>query len=194
MSTQAEALADIVKALRRRGRRFALVGGLAVSIRSEVRFTRDVDIAIVALTDAEVEALIRELRVDGYTPVAVVEHETTKRIATVRLASKTGVVVDLLIASSGVEAEIVERSTTVSFDLVGLVPVAAPEELLAMKVLSMTDARLQDRIDALNLLAVPGLDLERVRSLLHLIRDRGYARKQDLDAKLAAIRTQRVEA
>ena len=190
MSTQAEVLDHIVKALQRRGRRFALVGGLAVSIRSEVRFTRDVDIAVVASSDAEVEALILELRGDGYTPVAIVEHESAKRIATVRLASKRGVVVDLLVASSGVEAEIVDRSTTVSFALVGLVPVAAPEELLAMKILSMTDARLQDRIDAVNLLAVPGLDLERVRSLLRLIRERGYARMQDLDAKLAAILAQ----
>jgi predicted nucleotidyltransferase len=39
------ALAAIARELSERGRRFALVGGLAVSVRSEVRFTRDVDIA-----------------------------------------------------------------------------------------------------------------------------------------------------
>jgi hypothetical protein len=37
------ALAAIARELTERGRRFALVGGLAVSVRAEVRFTRDVD-------------------------------------------------------------------------------------------------------------------------------------------------------
>lgn len=40
-------LATIARELRDRKIRFALVGGLAVSLRAEVRFTRDVDLAIV---------------------------------------------------------------------------------------------------------------------------------------------------
>jgi hypothetical protein len=40
------ALAAIYGELVRLGRRFALVGGLAVSVRAEVRFTRDVDIVV----------------------------------------------------------------------------------------------------------------------------------------------------
>lgn len=51
-------LGDIVRHLRRLGRPFALVGGLAVSLRAEARFTRDVDLAIVAADDAEVERLV----------------------------------------------------------------------------------------------------------------------------------------
>ncbi len=39
-------LSDIAALLRRQRVPFALVGGLAVSIRGEVRFTRDVDIAV----------------------------------------------------------------------------------------------------------------------------------------------------
>lgn len=38
-------LGDIVRHLQRLGRPFALVGGLAVSLRAEPRFTRDVDLA-----------------------------------------------------------------------------------------------------------------------------------------------------
>lgn len=67
MSSQDDALRDIVASLRRRDRRFALVGGLAVSVRAEVRFTRDVDIALVAQADDDVERLIRELRGDCRT-------------------------------------------------------------------------------------------------------------------------------
>jgi hypothetical protein len=39
---------------------FALVGGLAVSIRTEPRFTRDADLAVALANDAEVEALIHD--------------------------------------------------------------------------------------------------------------------------------------
>jgi|GEM_PF-4672787 len=36
---------EMARALEARERPFALVGGLAVSVRGEVRFTRDVDLA-----------------------------------------------------------------------------------------------------------------------------------------------------
>jgi len=41
---------------------FALVGGLAVSARTEPRFTRDADIAVAVASDAEAEGLTRDLR------------------------------------------------------------------------------------------------------------------------------------
>jgi hypothetical protein len=153
-----------------------------------VRFTRDVDIAVAVADDAEAESLTYELRLAGYTAVASVEHETRHRLSTVRLMSPSGVKVDLMFASSGIEAEIVDRATQIDFEGAGSVPVANAEELLAMKVLSMTDARLQDRIDAQHLLQfTPGLDISRVREHLARITERGYAREQDLDAKLAVV-------
>jgi hypothetical protein len=116
-----------------------------------------------------------------------------KRLATVRLRSPSAVVVDLLAASSGIEAEVVGRAELVTIEGAGTVPVARAEELLALKVLSMTEARPQDRIDAVNLLAVnPELDVEVVRELLALIDQRGYGRGQDLGAKLDALLTARV--
>ncbi len=172
----------------RLGRRFALVGGLAVSVRAEVRFTRDVDIAVIVADDSEAELLTHDLRLAGYTAVASVEHETRHRLSTVRLMSPSGVKVDLLFASSGIEVEIVDSATPIDFDGAGSVPVANAEELLAMKVLSMTDSRLQDRIDAQRLLQfTPKLDITRVREHLARITSRGYAREQDLEAKLAMV-------
>jgi Nucleotidyl transferase AbiEii toxin, Type IV TA system len=53
--------------------RFALVGGMAVSLRAEVRFTRDIDLAIDTATDAEV--LVFALRDEGYRVKALVERE-----------------------------------------------------------------------------------------------------------------------
>jgi hypothetical protein len=125
------ALAHIAAELRKRSRPFALVGGLAVSIRGEVPFTRDVDVAIAASADAEVEKLVRELAPAGYAIIA------------------------------------------------------RAEELLALKVLSMTERRPQDRMDAESLLAVnPDLDLGTVRDLLARITARGFNRGQDLNEKL----------
>jgi predicted nucleotidyltransferase len=173
--------------LRRRGTPFALVGGLAVSARGDVRFTRDVDVA-VALDDDAVEALVRDLRAAGYRIDTLLEHETAGRIATVRMRTRSGILVDILSASSGIEPEIVAGATTMTLPEAGEVAVAQREELLAMKILSMTDRRLQDRIDARALIANnPSLDVERVRLRLRQISERGFDRDQDLAAKLAAI-------
>jgi predicted nucleotidyltransferase len=176
----------IARALEARGRRFALVGGLAVSLRAEVRFTRDVDLAVVAQDDADLERLVLDLRREGYGTVAVVEDERHGRVAITRIRSGSGVIVDLLVASSGIEAEIVGDASPLSLGGTSL-PVAQADDLLAMKVLSMREARLQDRMDALNLLAIAPIDLERVRERLRLITARGYHRDQDLLAKLDAL-------
>ncbi len=182
------ALGQIAGELGRLGTPFCVVGGFGVSLRGEVRFTRDVDVAVLVKTDSEVEALVRELRARGYGVVALVEHDDVRRVATVRLRSPSAVAVDLLTASSGIEAEVIARSTTVAIEGVGAVPVAQAEELLAMKVLSMDDRRLQDRSDALKLIEInEELDLDRVREDLRLIEKRGFHRKQDLLAKLEGL-------
>jgi hypothetical protein len=54
---------------------FALVGGLAVSARTEPRFTRNADIAVVVDSDEQAEALIYSLKADGYSITALVEQE-----------------------------------------------------------------------------------------------------------------------
>jgi len=59
------ALAAICRELVRLGRRFASVGGLAVSVRAEVRFTRDVGIAVAVADDLEAESVTYELRSAG---------------------------------------------------------------------------------------------------------------------------------
>jgi len=174
--------------LKERHKCFALVGGLAVSARGEVRFTRDVDLAVAVSDDDDAERLVYDLHKAGYRPIASVEHESIARLSTVRLMSPQGVKVDLLFASCGIEQEIVARATFVDLPSIGVIPVARAEDLVAMKVLSMTDRRLQDRIDAMHLLDLAELDLDHVREALRVIRERGYDRGQDLEAKLASLR------
>jgi hypothetical protein len=183
------ALRDVASAIDRLRHSWALVGGLAVSARGEPRFTRDIDLAVAVADDPTAEALVHSLVGSGYRILASLDQEQVGRLATVRLEAPTegpaGVVVDLLFASSGIEAEVV-RDAEVLEVLPGLrVPVARRGHLLTLKLLSDSPGRPQDRVDIVALLreATPA-DLEEVRQLAVLISQRGYARGRDLLSSL----------
>ena len=175
--------------LSRTGCPFALVGGLAVSARTEPRFTRDVDLAVAVASDTEAEALIHRLRTAGYRIDTIVEQQAAGRMATVRLRlarAPHGIVVDLLFASSGIEPEVVAEAEMLEL-MPGLtVPIAATGHLIALKVLCRDDvARPQDLPDLRALLgAASGRDLEHARLALALITARGYHRGRDLAAEM----------
>jgi hypothetical protein len=94
----------------------------------------------------------------------------------------TGDVVDLLFASSGIEAEIVRAADVMEVFPEIKLPVASTGHLLALKVLSRDDAkRPMDRADILALLQTASKeDLAAARSALTLIEQRGYARGKSL--------------
>lgn len=171
---------------------WALVGGLAVSVRTEPRFTRDVDIAVAVRDDAEAESLVREHRDRGYELVALVEQDETGRLATARLAppdeDAAGVVVDLLFASSGIEPEIVAQAERLAV-MEGLqLPVARSGHLIAVKLLAEDAARPADRADLAALVrdAAPN-ELDRARRGIELIRARGFHRGRDLERALETL-------
>ncbi|MGH3896720.1 MAG: nucleotidyl transferase AbiEii/AbiGii toxin family protein, partial [Pseudonocardiaceae bacterium] len=64
--------------------RWALVGGFAVSVRTEPRFTRDVDVAVLVEDDSAAERLVRSLIDGGYRLDAIVEQDAVGRLATAR--------------------------------------------------------------------------------------------------------------
>lgn len=165
---------------------FALVGGLAVSARTEPRFTRDADVAAIVDSDEQAEAVVYRLKSAGYSIDALVEQEAVGRIATVRLSPSgkglEGIVVDVLFASSGIEREVVESAERLRI-LEGIeVPVATIGHLIALKVLSRDDVkRPQDLVDLRALLnAASDSDLGLARRSLALISARGYGRGRDL--------------
>jgi len=165
---------------------FALVGGLAVSARTEPRFTRDADVAVLVDSDEQAEELVYSLKAAGYSIDTLVEQEAVARLATVRLspagADLRGIVVDLLFASSGIEREVVQNAERLRV-LEGIeVPVARVGHLIALKVLSRDDVkRPQDLVDLRALLKVASeSDLNEARKACALIAERGYARGRDL--------------
>jgi predicted nucleotidyltransferase len=170
----------------------ALVGGLAVSVRAEPRFTRDIDLAIAVPDDHAAEAVARAFLSRGYLSVATIEQDAAGRLATLRLVRRQhgepGPVLDLLFASSGVEAEIVAAAELVEVFPGVTAALAGIGDLVALKVLARDDARRpQDRVDLHALLRTARTEeIARARDLLALVTHRGFHRGRDLEASLEA--------
>ena len=193
MSRIEAVLREVARHLDEAGRRWALVGGLAVSARTEPRFTRDVDLALTVADDRDAESVVAGLVARGYRPWAALEQVAASRLATVRLSpiheQATGMVVDLLFASSGIEPEVVSTAEPLEVLPELRIPVASIEHLIALKVLARDDRRRpQDRMDLLALLRVASPEqVARARAALALITARGFHRDKDLAADFAAL-------
>jgi hypothetical protein len=152
------ALQRTADVLRELGRPFALVGGLAVSIRVEPRFTRDIDLVVAISDDAAAERLVADLQARGFALQLSLEQRAMGRLAAVRMTPpkepEAGVVVDLLFASSGIEADICADAEVMEITVGIAIPVATAGHLLVMKVLSRSAERLQDETDLRALLRV----------------------------------------
>ena len=161
-----------------------------MSVRSEPRFTRDVDLAVAVRTDDEAELVVQRLLGLGFRTAAVVEQERHARLATVRVTLPgepvRGVVGDLLFASSGIESLVVEEAERLEVFPGRFVAVARAGHLIALKLLSRDDRdRPQDRVDLVALLAVANdEEIERARSAVRRIEELGFARGRDLTAAL----------
>lgn len=173
---------------------FALIGGLAVGARAEPRFTRDVDLGVSVDGDEEAERLLHAMTSRGYSIDTVIEHTKTGRLATARLRHRQDpeVFVDLLFASSGIEAELVDAAERVTYRPGMKLPVARVGHLIALKVLSESEARLQDRIDLRVLAGVANEeDWQTAETAVRLIRARGYHRGRALLRRLRGWRNGR---
>ncbi len=160
------------------------------------RFTGDVDLAVAVESDSEAERVVGGLLRRGYRLFKQLEHIDTHRFATARMllppalfANDESPVVDLLLATAGIEKEVVAEAEIL--EVVGgqRVPVARIGHLLALKLLSEDpDRRPLDAADIVALLrkATPA-DLMTTRSAVALIESRGYARGKDLALKLSEL-------
>ena len=163
-------------------RRWALVGALAVSARTEPRFTRDIDLAVAVANDDDAERLVGDLQRRGYRVHAIVEQEATQRLATARFVPRgedeSGVVIDALFASSGIEDEIVAAAEPLDVVPGFRVPVATTGHLIALKLLARDDrTRPQDRVDLVALFSSANpADVAQARTGIALIERRGFMR------------------
>lgn len=186
MNAVEAALRQATSDLQSLGAGFALVGGFAVSVHTDPRFTRDVDLAVAVDSDEMAEALVRQLLIRRYSIVSQIEQYGTGRLGTVRLAvpGPGDVLLDLLFASSGVEPEIVAGANQLTILPELDLPVASVGHLVVLKLLARDDeSRPQDAPDlrALRSVVRPA-DAEVARTAARLIVDRGFDRGRDLVA------------
>ncbi len=189
--TLISAASQILAALRQENVKGCIVGGLAVSSRCDPRFTRDVDIAVAVETDEQAEALIHALVSHGLRMNGLVEQEAMGRLAMARLSTADGLSVDLLIASSGIETEVVTKAETLEVVQGVLLPVARTGHLIALKLLSVAPGRETDAADLRNLASVANEDDWNLASeAVKLIEERGFARGRQLTSELHILRNQ----
>lgn len=180
-------LLQISKQLEARHQGWALIGGLAVSVRSEPRFTRDLDIAVAVAEDSAAEALVHALIAAGFRAVATIEQEATHRLATVRLIPAgdrpQGLMLDLLFASSGIEAEICAEAEPLQVFPNCIIPVARVHHLIVLKALARDDrTRPQDVADLRQLITVASeTDLAAACDAARLVEKRGFNRSRNLE-------------
>ena len=180
---------EVLTLLRREGVSGCLVGGLAVSVRCDPRFTRDVDLAIALQNDTQAEALVHSLTKLGFRIDALVEQEEQKRLAMTRLITSDDTSIDLLIASSGIEAEVVAAAEQLEVVKQIILPVARVGHLIALKLLSVAPGRETDHSDLRNLAHVADeVEWQWAHDAVRLVVERGYSRDRDLESDLQKLR------
>jgi predicted nucleotidyltransferase len=149
-------LADAVNFLTQRKVPFAVIGGIAVSVRGELRATADVDL-VLAIGVEEALGLVQALEDSAFEPLFAGVTEVVRRsfILPVRHRS-TGLRVDLALGLSGFEQQAIARAETVQFGECS-VPVVTSEDLLLMKLLA---GRPRDLEDIEGIVALRGNELD----------------------------------
>jgi hypothetical protein len=128
--------------LETRGTRYLVIGGLAVVAVGEPRTTADAD-ALVFLSPAEAEALIRQAVEAGFELRADIERERLATTGTMRFR-RGRFQIDLITASLPFEEAALARATR--YTLFGMpLPFPSPEDLILLKVLAGRD---KDMLDA----------------------------------------------
>lgn len=191
MADLARWLAKAVQHLDEADARFALVGGLAVSLRTEPRFTRDIDFAVATASEAEAEAVLSVLIRYDYRTIAKLNRMSGQKLFVMRMAppganagdidSEEAPIIDLLFTASGIESEVVETATPLEVIPGTIVRVGTTASLLAMKLVSVRRTRRNDAVDIQALLGVAGPDeIAAARHLLRLVASRGYGDEKKL--------------
>ena len=138
-----EALANFTKELENRDLRYALIGGLAASIRGRIRATEDVDLILMCSLETALN-LVESLSQSEFTPLLDNYEEVARSALLIPLKQRdTGIQLDLAIGLSGFEQEIVERADPMMIDN-NEIFVATAEDLLLLKMLAGRPQDLQD--------------------------------------------------
>jgi hypothetical protein len=177
-------LADAATFLESERIAYALVGGMAVSLRGQPRVTADVDMVIAVEIDRAL-ALVERLGQSKFRPLFDGIEEVVARAFILPLRHRsTHVKLDLAIGLSGFERQAIARAQSV--EVAGSpISVATIEDLLIMKVLA---GRPQDEQDIAGLVSAQGERLD-WDYCLDVATELGESLGQDLAGRINVLRT-----
>jgi hypothetical protein len=178
-------LADATGFLVSEGISYALIGGMAASLRGQSRTTADVDLVID--TDvSEALVLITRLERSAFRPLFDNVAEVVERSFILPLRHRTtNIKVDMSLGLSGFEQKLIGRAEPL--DISGTtVSVVTAEDLLIMKILA---GRPQDTQDARGIVAAQShrLDWE---YCMNVARELSEALNQDIIGPIRSLRDQ----
>jgi hypothetical protein len=140
--------------------RYALIGGIAVSFRSQPRYTKDLDF-LLEIPQIKLPALLAELQTRGFTfdTAKTIQEWTQHHLAVLEYH---GVRIDWLKPVIPLYSHVIDKSQVESWMDASL-PIASVESLILTKLIGF---RSQDQVDIENLLAAnPGkIDIGYIRS------------------------------
>ena len=139
---------------------YATVGGIAVSLVAQPRFTNDID-AVVWVESERWRPLLESASRHGFVPRIAdpIEFATRSRVLLLR-HTDTGIGIDLSFAALPFEREMIDEAIPVDIHDVKL-RIARPEDLIVMKAVAN---RAKDLADIESILTFhPKLDLAHVR-------------------------------
>lgn len=159
--------AALARVLTANGVRWYLFGAQAVLVYGRPRLTADIDITLDLAPEAAAGLLTR-LQAEGFdVRVKDVQGFLARTRVLPLVHASSGIPVDAVLAGAGIEREFLAAARTVEIGGLAL-PVIAPEDLVASKILA---GRPKDLDDARSVLAQQGdsLDLDRIRRWLSLL-------------------------
>lgn len=153
------ALRSLAAALSREGIDAALIGGVAVSLLAEPRFTRDLDALIIYDTE-DIVGLIETLADFDLRPLFEGAEQFARDSRVIALRhDATGLVVDVQLGCMPFETEVVERAKPSGEPGIPL-RLATPEDLVILKAIA---SRPKDLEDIRNIaLTYPDMDRKRI--------------------------------
>lgn len=144
-------------------KRGVIIGGVAVSLLAQPRFTADID-ALLLLDEDEITELIEVAERTGLTPRIADAELFARRNRVVLLRHEdTGINVDISLGMLPFEVEAIARRTVFQSEDFAL-PIPTPEDLIVMKAVAH---RPKDLVDIQALIeAHPDLDRGRVEAIV----------------------------
>lgn len=161
LQTYSEPLEALQKLIARFNQKGVVIGGVAVGVLVNPRFTEDLD-AIFLLSIRDVPHFLEQAKLEGIIPRVESNMDFVKRSRVLLLKhADTNTDIDISLGILPFEQEVVERSSLQEIDVALSIRLPTPEDLLIMKAIAHRPKDLEDIRTIL--IKYPTLDTKRIK-------------------------------